>query len=276
MDIKTLLVRTLSGAVYVALIVCAILINNFIFAAVFSIICVLTTYEFHRLTNKLENVDTMTWTGVLASFLFCAIFSLSYTKFAYVGDLYIMLPLLISYILLVFLVLIVEIFRGKTNPVNNIAYFIFGQIGIVLPFAFLLLIKLGLRTSIYLLALFVIIWVNDTFAYLVGSAFGKHKLIERISPKKSWEGFFGGLVGALIAGFIFSKFETNLNLIKWLFFALIITVFGTFGDLLESLIKRTVGVKDSGNIMPGHGGFLDRLDSVLFAAPAAFIFLFLN
>jgi phosphatidate cytidylyltransferase len=124
-----------------------------------------------------------------------------------------------------------------------------------------------------LLALFITIWVNDTGAYLVGITLGKHRLFERISPKKSWEGFFGGAIFALISGYVFSLLITEINLIEWLIFSEIVVVFGTFGDLIESLIKRTVHVKDSGNLIPGHGGLLDRFDSLLLAAPAIFIYL---
>jgi phosphatidate cytidylyltransferase len=115
--------------------------------------------------------------------------------------------------------------------------------------------------------------VNDTFAYLTGVTFGKHRLFERISPKKSWEGFVGGGLAALLSGYVFSLIIPEISLIQWLIFSEITVVFGTFGDLIESLIKRTVHVKDSGNIIPGHGGLLDRFDSMLLAAPSVFIFL---
>ena len=117
------------------------------------------------------------------------------------------------------------------------------------------------------------IWVNDSFAYLTGMTFGKHRLFERISPKKSWEGFIGGAVASVVAGYVFSLFETDLVWWQWLIFSLLVVVFGTFGDLMESLIKRSVGVKDSGRIIPGHGGLLDRFDSMLLAVPVIFLYL---
>ena len=135
---------------------------------------------------------------------------------------------------------------------------------------------------ILLLALFVIIWASDTFAYLAGSLFGKHKLFPSISPNKSWEGVVGGLIGALLTAMVFyltvsepTACEISVSLIRWLIFAVVIVVFGTLGDLLESLLKRTVGVKDSGHIMPGHGGLLDRLDSVIFAVIPAAVYIFI-
>ena len=124
-----------------------------------------------------------------------------------------------------------------------------------------------------LLAVFVTIWVNDTGAYLVGVTLGKHRLFERISPKKSWEGFIGGALFALLSGYIFSLFIPEINLLNWMIFSELIVIFGTFGDLTESLIKRTLEVKDSGNIIPGHGGLLDRFDSMLLAAPVIYLFL---
>jgi phosphatidate cytidylyltransferase len=176
------------------------------------------------------------------------------------------------YAIFILFTFIVELFKKNTNHIKNIGYTFLGQLYIAVPF--LLAAVLYHRAAIVLLALFVIIWANDTFAYLIGSAFGKHKLCERISPKKSWEGFFGGVIGSLAAGFVFSLFVDKMNLYQWLLFALIISIFATLGDLAESVLKRATGVKDSGNIMPGHGGFLDRLDSFLFVVPAVAIFLF--
>jgi phosphatidate cytidylyltransferase len=126
-----------------------------------------------------------------------------------------------------------------------------------------------------ILGIFILAWTNDTFAYLVGKGFGKRKLMENISPKKTIEGFYGGMAGALFASFIFFKFIpiSEYNLIFWLFLALLVSVLGTIGDLIQSKFKRLAGVKDSGNIMPGHGGVYDRLDSIIFASP--FIYLFI-
>lgn len=123
-----------------------------------------------------------------------------------------------------------------------------------------------------LIAVLVIIWCNDILAYLTGSFFGKHRLFERISPKKTWEGFAGGLIMALVAAFILSLFSSTLSVIEWLILALIIVLTATIGDLSESMLKRYAGVKDSGNLMPGHGGILDRFDAVLFATPFVFIY----
>ena len=121
--------------------------------------------------------------------------------------------------------------------------------------------------------MFIIIWTNDTFAYLSGLAFGKHKLFERISPKKTWEGFFGGLIIALVFGYFLHRFISEISLIQWLILTGIIVISSVIGDLVESLFKRTAGIKDSGNIMPGHGGMLDRIDSLLFVAQILYFYL---
>ena len=122
-----------------------------------------------------------------------------------------------------------------------------------------------------LLGAFILVWVNDSFAYLVGKNFGKHKLLERISPNKTIEGFIGGVVFTILASILISQFYTFFSVTLWIITALIISIFGTLGDLVESKFKREAGVKDSGNIMPGHGGILDRLDSVIFVIPFLYI-----
>ena len=152
---------------------------------------------------------------------------------------------------------------------------------ITLPFVFI--VKISFGTNDYnpkiILGLFVLIWTNDTFAYLVGKSMGKHKLFERVSPKKTIEGFLGGVVFAAFAGFLISKLYiqpkpefSNTSILIWTIIALIVSIFGTIGDLIESKFKRIAGIKDSGSIMPGHGGILDRLDSVIFVAPIIFLF----
>jgi len=162
--------------------------------------------------------------------------------------------------------------NGTLEQKKSLWYSVFAYFYIIVPLICLVWI-FEVEGRIYVLALFAFVWVNDTFAYLVGSAIGKRKLFERISPKKTWEGFFGGLIFAVFAGFLFSHFTADNNLIKWLGLAVVVVIFGTMGDLFESYIKRNLNVKDSGTILPGHGGFLDRLDSILFASPVALIYL---
>jgi phosphatidate cytidylyltransferase len=259
--------RTLSGALLVTLIVGSILLGGFAFAAFFGLICIGAVREFQKLTNTQEQLSVNIWTASMGGIL---LFGCS---FLYAAG-YAHYSILCLYGLYIVLIFISELYRQKANPLHNWAYFILGQIMVALPFSLLpFILYIDGYQPILLLALFVTIWVNDTGAYLFGVRFGKHRLFERISPKKSWEGFIGGALTALVAGFIFSRFLTPLNLLEWFVFSEIIVIFATFGDLLESMLKRTVNVKDSGDVIPGHGGILDRFDSLLLATPAIFIYL---
>ncbi len=259
--------RTLSGAIFVSLIVGSILLSPVTFALFFAIVSGWAVYEFHKLTNIQADVKINYGLAVSASVL---LFACSYVNASGLFN----FPVYSIYGLYFILISVSELYLKKTNPIHNWAYFVLGQAFIALPFSLLnnIIFIQGLQPMI-LLAVFVSIWVNDTGAYLVGVTIGKHRLFERISPKKSWEGFFGGAFFALISGYIFSLYIKDLSLFQWLIFSEIIVVFGTFGDLTESLLKRTLNVKDSGNVIPGHGGLLDRFDSMLLAAPAVYIFL---
>ena len=259
--------RTLSGLIFVLIVVGSILWNPYSFAVVFMLITGWSVYEFHKLTNQQHQVQVSTFTSVVGAMLLFVI-SFLYSN----GTL--MYPGFSIYGMYIVLVLVIELYRKKENPVNNWAYFLLGQIIIALPFSLLsFILFVGTYQPLILIAVFATIWVNDTGAYLVGMTFGKHRLFERVSPKKSWEGFIGGAVAALLSGYFFSLFIPEISLLQWLIFSEIVVIFGTFGDLLESLLKRTVNVKDSGDVIPGHGGLLDRFDSMLLAAPAVFIYL---
>ncbi len=259
--------RTLSGFFFVLIIVGSIIWNPYSFAVVFTIITGWSVYEFHKLTNQQHEVQAMTLMSVVGAVLLFVI------SFLYASGT-IIYPGFSIYGLYIVLMLVIELYRRKPNPLHNWAYFLLGQLIIALPFSLLnFILFIESYNPLILVAVFVTIWVNDTGAYLVGMTFGKHRLFERVSPKKSWEGFIGGALAALISGYVFSLFIPDINLWQWLLFSEIVVVFGTFGDLLESLLKRTVNVKDSGDVIPGHGGLLDRFDSMLLAAPAIFIFL---
>lgn len=259
--------RTLSGAFFVSLVIASILIHQYLFLAVFAVIAAWAVSEFHRLTNHQPDVDVNQWLGVVGAIL---LFGASFLFASGIQQ----QPIFSVYGFYVALVLVFGLYQKRINPIHNWAYFLLGQIFVALPFALLNFIMFvdGMQPLI-LLALFVTIWVNDTGAYLFGITFGKHRLFERISPKKSWEGFFGGALAASVSGYIFSLFIPQLSLFEWIIFSEIIVVFGTYGDLIESLLKRTVNVKDSGTAIPGHGGLLDRFDSMLLAAPVIYIYL---
>ena len=261
--------RTLSGALFVVLVIGSILLDAYAFAAVFAVVTGWAVSEFHKLTNNQKNVTVNQWVSVVGAVL------LFLTSFLHASNT-IRYPIFSIYGLYVVGVLVIELFRKKENPIHDWAYFILGQVFVALPFSllnFIAFIDEATYKPLILVAVFVTIWVNDTGAYLVGITFGKHRLFERVSPKKSWEGFFGGAAAALLSGYVFSIFIPEISLIQWFIFSEIIVIFGTFGDLIESLLKRTVQVKDSGNAIPGHGGLLDRFDSMLLAAPVIFIYL---
>ena len=168
-----------------------------------------------------------------------------------------------------------ELWRKSQTPIANIATTFMGVIYVALPMAVLPFIPqllVGKWSAWAMLAFVSIIWANDVFAYLVGVTCGKHRLCERISPKKSWEGFFGGLVGAVGLAVLFGHLFGG-NLLVWGGLGLVTALAGVAGDLVESMMKREVDVKDSGKIMPGHGGILDRFDALFIAVPFAFVYL---
>jgi phosphatidate cytidylyltransferase len=184
------------------------------------------------------------------------------------------LPLII---ILPYVIFIRELYMKSERPITNIGTTLLGIIYISLPvFCFYLISFQGILENYQyqcILGFLFILWANDIGAYFAGSYLGKHKLFERISPKKTWEGFFGGVVLAILAAFIESKYFSNFNLIQWLTVAVIIIITGTLGDLVESMFKRSVQVKDAGSLLPGHGGFLDRFDGLFISAPFVFFYL---
>ena len=197
--------RTLSGFLFVLIIVGSIAWNPYSFALVFTLITGWTVYEFHKLTNQQHDVQAMTLLSVIGAVL------LFVTSFLYASGL-IIYPSFSIYGLYVVLMLVIELYRRKSNPLHNWAYFLLGQVIIALPFSLLsFILFIESYNPIILIAVFVTIWVNDTGAYLVGMTFGKHRLFERVSPKKSWEGFIGGALAALISGYVFSLFITDNN-----------------------------------------------------------------
>lgn len=187
---------------------------------------------------------------------------------------------LISILLFLPVFFIVELFRKKPDTIGNVNYSMFFIIYLTVPFSVLnFFFDPGLHgtQSRYFIPLgyFLLVWANDIFAYLTGLVIGRHKLYERISPKKTWEGSLGGLIFSMLMAWGLSFYIQDLNFGEWLGMAVIVVIFGTFGDLSESMIKRKYSVKDSGNLLPGHGGILDRLDAMIFSAPAAFCYLFI-
>jgi phosphatidate cytidylyltransferase len=274
---KNIVTRSISGSIYAIIITFSILFGPATYALLFAIVTGLCLWEFYSLLEKkgeaLVSKPIATLGGVylfVSGFLwFAGIWSIKYIALWFVIMIYLFIR---------------ELFKKDDNAVRTIAYTFFGQVYIALPFMFLS--QLGFPADetgavfynpTLIMAFFALIWISDTGAYIFGSLFGKHRLFERISPKKSWEGFFGGLLLSIAAALGISYlFPEHLNSWQWIGFGLITVIFGVFGDLIESMIKRTLEIKDSGNIIPGHGGMLDRFDSSILAAPAIVIyFLFI-
>lgn len=272
MDKKNLFTRAAAGIVYVLIILLGVLGGKFAFIAVFGSILGLGLYEFYRMMEQ-HTSHTISKVYNILSGMFIFFSSLLYLEdiCTYAFPLTILAHLLFLFASAIFI--------NRQDIFQAIVYSVFGQLYITLPLCLLMLIsyQFHLVTSnyhyVFVLAAFVFIWISDTFAYLVGSLLGKHKLIERISPKKSVEGFVGSIVFCILAAFLFAHFFNAYSVLFWMGFGIICSLLGTVGDLFESLIKRTCGVKDSGHLIPGHGGILDRIDSLLFVIPGIYLYL---
>ncbi len=256
--------RAIFGILFVGIVSGGILYGFTTYTILFSVISALMVREFAGLLNQYRGTSVHVPLNMLAAVLL--FLSMTLTP----GDLYLM-----GYIALMLYLVIRELYLKHTNPIGNWAYTFMCQLFIALPFGMLSKVALSIGTyaPILAFAVFALLWLNDTGAYCVGVLFGKHRLFERISPKKSWEGSVGGAVFALATAAGLSWYSDLLTLPQWLGMALVVVVFGTWGDLTESLFKRQIGVKDSGHFLPGHGGILDRFDSSLLAIPAVWIYL---
>lgn len=269
---NNLVKRTIFGAIYVALIICSILFfRPYFFQFLFLIISAFAVREFHKINHS----DSMlTVCGVVLAWLLFSWISITCNTTYFSASYY----LAATYGTVLILTIVAELFKKAEDPIHNWGILFAGQVMIALPFA--MMNFLYQKSAALLLSLFIIIWLNDTGAYCVGSLIGKHKMFERVSPKKSWEGFVGGAVVAIIIGYLLFSDPLHLtglnyNWLQSIIMSLTIVIFGTLGDLQESLMKRTLGIKDSGNVIPGHGGLLDRFDSVLLATPALVVLLLL-
>ncbi|WP_282787649.1 phosphatidate cytidylyltransferase [Flavobacterium croceum] len=276
--------RALSGAVYIVLLLFCIIYSKESFFILFGLFMLVACYEF----SKLVHINTYL-SLVLGLVLYSSIIGLVfYPKFIehllstkIVLNINLVYNILLAFTLVISIRCIFFLFCDSEKQISVFSKYLFLLGYIILPFLFITKISFGEKNynNKIIIGLFILIWTNDTFAYLVGKNFGKHKLLEKISPKKTIEGFAGGVLFAMLAAALLSKFYIkpnpsfqNTSYLIWIFIALIAGVVGTIGDLIESKFKRLAGVKDSGSIMPGHGGILDRLDSIIFVAP--FIYLF--
>lgn len=263
---KNLITRAASGAIYVALIIIAIMCQE-LFFPIFGLMLLLAIYELHRLTSNKYGAHIVAY---IDSIIAIAVFAGSYFAMDYNFS----AEIVVSITLICIIVrLVAGLYLKENSPIDSWAYSFLKITYIVLPF---IALSAVCNTSKYLaLIMFALIWINDTGAYLVGCTIGKHRMFSRISPKKSWEGFFGGFIFCIVAGIAINQYFQYRHLLQWACFGAVVSAIATLGDLVESLIKRTLGVKDSGNIMPGHGGILDRIDSLLLVAPASLVFILL-
>ena len=271
---KDLAVRTASALVMLLVFVGAVLWSKWSALALFAVIMVGGLVEFYNLCRK-KGYQPMYVLGILASVCLFGLIPIVATD-TETGYWLALLAFVLLFILAP-AIFMCEIWRKSETPIANIATTFMGVMYIALPMSLLVYIPQLLDKKAdwnpwMLMAFMAIIWANDVFAYLVGIAFGKHRLCERISPKKSWEGFFGGLVGAVGLAVLFG-YLTDGHMIRWGIMGLIAALTGVAGDLVESMLKREAGVKDSGKIMPGHGGFLDRFDALFISVPFVVLYL---
>ena len=276
---KNLIVRTITGIVFVTAIVVGFL-NPVAMAFLFALVTGLSVWEFTGLVNQRNGVDT--------NRMICTVGGV-YLFLAVTGFVSGQTPstVFIPYLITLVYLMVAELYAKNPDPVSTWAYTMMSQLYVALPFSMISVLAFRatpegvVYTYLMPLCVFVFLWLNDSGAYCCGSLLGRHKLFPRVSPGKSWEGSVGGavvvMIVAAVVGHLTDKYGVNdlqLNIVQWVGLGLVVVVFGTWGDLVESLFKRTLGIKDSGNILPGHGGMLDRFDSSLLAFPAAVVYLY--
>ena len=279
MKMKNFIVRTITSVLFVAAIVTCFL-NVRAMILLFALVTGMTVWEFTGLVNERPRVTVNRLiTTVAGVYLFFAM--AGYNSGLTPSGVFI--PYLVSLVYL----LVAELYLKAEDPIHDWAYTMLSQLYVALPLSLLTVLAFRYDGSqvhyTYLtpLSVFVFLWINDAGAYICGSLLGRHKLFPRISPGKTWEGSVGGgllvVAAAVVVGILTTRYDVNelgLSPLQWAGLGLVIVVFGTWGDLIESLFKRTLGIKDSGNVLPGHGGMLDRFDSTLLAVPAAVVYLY--
>ncbi|MFA5327256.1 MAG: phosphatidate cytidylyltransferase [Prolixibacteraceae bacterium] len=270
---KKLITRTITGVVFVAVMLAAIFASAYSYAILFLLLLIGSIAEFTGLF-KTSDVKPSSWLSYLISILLFSGTFLAANKTIEIRYLAGILPLSL-------VVMAAELYRKKERPVENIAVTIFSIIFLAVPLSmanFLVFPEISgnnLYSPKLLVALFALIWTYDSGAYLVGVSIGKHRLFERISPKKSWEGAIGGTFTAILVSWLISRYIPEIQLAHWIIISILTVVSSTFGDLTESMFKRYFGIKDSGTILPGHGGILDRFDSLFFAVPVVVTYIYL-
>lgn len=272
---KNLILRACTGSVFIVLVVLSFILPDFYMFLLFLVISIAGLTEYFKLAKRSGGSPLTSITYLLTIGVFALLYGLhtqlltinNYSSFLLYVAVFLILPTIISPI--------IELYRNKKRGLLNIALSYLPFFWIVVP------LSLGTYWKTFdapvVLAIFIIVWMSDTLAYCFGMLFGKRKLFERISPKKTWEGFILSLISTILLSSLFAKIpyfqgEVFHTYLDWMGFSLVVIIFGTYGDLVQSMFKRTANIKDCGKILPGHGGVLDRFDSFLFALPAGFIY----
>jgi phosphatidate cytidylyltransferase len=267
--LKNLVTRTFTGILFVVATVLSILWHEITFALFFFAVMILCILEYHILLRKVHGKPLIGWEIVLSILMYAGAW-LYFNKVLPISAIGIVIPVF-------YLVFITELYRRKKRVIQNLAMTFLPVIHIALPMS--LFLGIGYLNNAYdyrlVLAVLIFTWAYDTFAYVFGMLFGKNKIAPKISPKKSWEGLAGGFLSSAGIALILAKYWTVLPVESWIAVSLIISFGATFGDFVESMIKRAADVKDSGNVLPGHGGVFDRFDGFVFAIPFVFSYLYL-
>ena len=271
-NLQTFITRTITATVFVAVLLTCICVNFYTLAGLFFVVSVWGLHEFYQISIKLKAQPDIFLGISLAILLYTGVFlSLLGNNFQVFSELVIYGAVFVSS-----LIFIRSLFLNIENTIQNIAFTFLGIIYAVVPFLLLLKTTFLNSNSQFsfdaVLGMILLIWANDASAYIVGSFFGKHKLYERISPGKTWEGTIGAAILTILCAIPVHYWFPEIKMWSWMVIAFIVAFFGTVGDLIESMLKRQAGIKDSGKIMPGHGGILDRFDSLIFVSPIVYLF----
>ena len=269
---KNLLTRSATAIIYGLILIACVISGKTLFLGFFGILSIVCLLEFYSLAQS-QGIYINKVGGTIFGILLYSCTAGYYLGLLHLKFFFFLLPFF-------YLIFIQELFNKRPRPFFNIAFTLLGPLYTVFPF--ILFISISFITTNnghydyhYSLGFLFLLWANDTGAFFAGKIFGNHRLLERISPKKTWEGLGGGLMLCLGVALLLTKYYKQLNIIEWFLMAIIIVIMGTLGDLIESMFKREIEAKDSGNILPGHGGVLDRFDGLLLSAPFVFLYLLL-
>lgn len=265
---NNLVIRALAGFVFSVLVICSAWLGPLALGLLFLIFSTIGLYEFYSLNREKQHLKSFKWTGLAFGVIIYLLLCFLFNGFMDAKYLWLIAVLGVT-------MLCLQLVKLEASMIANVAVTWFGWIYVILPFALInLLANITGEFSYELpVGFFLILWANDSGAYLIGKYVGRTKLYEKVSPNKTWEGLFGGIVFAFATAYILSQYFISIPWNQWIMISLIISIFGNLGDLFESQLKRTMGVKDSGNIIPGHGGVLDRFDGLLFSLPIVLFYL---